>query len=73
MNGNGDRPKYLDLLDPTALGKIGRPYAYGLALNGEDGARAVLRNLKADFELIMALAGCAGPEQIGREQVVLEP
>src|SRR5262249_13436495 len=38
---------------------IGRPYAYGLGLAGQDGVRHVLRALRADFELTMRLAGYA--------------
>ncbi len=44
-------------LVPTAIG-IGRPYVYGLSIAGEQGVYEVLRNLLADFELTMALAGC---------------
>ncbi len=52
-----------DIVKALALGAravlIGRPYAYGLALAGEDGVRHVLRALRDDFELTMRLAGCA--------------
>ena len=48
----------------TAVG-IGRPYAYALALGGEAGVRELLRNFLADFELAMALAGCASRHEIG--------
>ena len=37
---------------------VGRPYVYGLAIAGEDGVRQVLRNLAADFDLTLGLAGC---------------
>ena len=36
---------------------IGRPYAYGLGLAGEDGVRHVLRALRNDFEITMRLSG----------------
>jgi lactate 2-monooxygenase len=38
---------------------IGRPYAYGLALAGQRGVQAVVRNFVAELDLTMALAGCA--------------
>lgn len=49
---------------------VGRPYAYGLALAGQQGVEEVLSNLMADFELTMALAGCKNLEEIGRESLV---
>ncbi len=50
-----------DIIKALALGAravlIGRPYAYGLGLAGENGVRHVLRALRNDFELTMRLAG----------------
>jgi lactate 2-monooxygenase len=43
-------------LGATAVG-IGRPYAYGLALGGDDGIVHVLRTLLAEADLIMAVDG----------------
>jgi lactate 2-monooxygenase len=43
-------------LGATAVG-VGRPYAYGLALEGEDGIVHVLRSLLAEADLIMAIDG----------------
>jgi lactate 2-monooxygenase len=40
----------------TAVG-IGRPYAYGLALDGTDGVIHVLRSLLAEADLLMAVDG----------------
>ena len=57
IRGGADVFKAL-ALGATAVG-LGRPYAYGLALAGENGVGEVLDNLAADFELTMALAGCA--------------
>ncbi len=48
---------------------IGRPYAYGLAIAGEDGTREVIRNLVADFDLTMALAGCASIRELTGERL----
>jgi lactate 2-monooxygenase len=43
-------------LGATAVG-VGRPYAYGLAIGGEDGVVHVLRSLLAEADLIMAVDG----------------
>ena len=40
----------------TAVG-IGRPYAYGLALDGTDGIVHVLRSILAEADLLMAVDG----------------
>jgi isopentenyl diphosphate isomerase/L-lactate dehydrogenase-like FMN-dependent dehydrogenase len=44
------------VLGATAVG-VGRPYAYGLALEGTDGIVHVLRSLLAEADLIMAVGG----------------
>jgi lactate 2-monooxygenase len=50
-----------DMYKALALGAsavcIGRPYAYALAIAGQTGVEAVIRNLLADFELTMRLSG----------------
>jgi isopentenyl diphosphate isomerase/L-lactate dehydrogenase-like FMN-dependent dehydrogenase len=38
---------------------LGRPYAYGLALGGQDGVTHVLRSVLAEMDLTLALAGHA--------------
>jgi lactate 2-monooxygenase len=43
-------------LGATAVG-VGRPYAYGLALDGVDGIVHVLRSLLAEADLLMAVDG----------------
>jgi len=43
-------------LGATAVG-IGRPYCYGLALDGADGAAHVLRSILAEADLLMAVNG----------------
>jgi lactate 2-monooxygenase len=62
-----------DILRAVALGAravlIGRPYAYGLGLGGEDGVRHVLRSLRNDFELTMRLSGYAGLAELGPESL----
>jgi isopentenyl diphosphate isomerase/L-lactate dehydrogenase-like FMN-dependent dehydrogenase len=63
-----------DVFKAVALGAravlVGRPYCYGLALNGEDGVREVLRNLLADTELTLGLAGCASLAEVSRSNVM---
>ena len=60
-----------DVFKALALGAtavcLGRPYVYGLALGGEEGVRAVIRNLIADFDLTMGLAGCRSVGEITSE------
>lgn len=50
-----------DVLKAIALGAravlLGRPYMWGLALDGEQGVREVLRNFLADLDLALALSG----------------
>jgi lactate 2-monooxygenase len=48
---------------------IGRPYVYGLAIAGELGVRAVLRNMISDFDLTMGTAGCASIKEINRDML----
>jgi len=57
-------------LGATAVG-IGRPYAYGLAVAGEDGVREVVRNHVAELDVTMALAGCRSVSEIGLESLRL--
>jgi len=63
-----------DVVKALALGArsvlLGRPYAYGLAVGGEDGVRDVVSNLLADLDLTLALAGCASVAELGRDNLV---
>jgi lactate 2-monooxygenase len=43
---------------------LGRPYAYGLALGGQDGVRHVLRSVLAELDLTLALCGFADLAQL---------
>lgn len=49
---------------------IGRPWAWGLAVNGEQGVSDVFKGLMADLELNAALAGCKNIHEIGRYTIV---
>lgn len=63
-----------DVFKALALGAdavcLGRPYVYGLALDGADGAEAVIRNILAELDLTMGLSGCASVAEITRERLV---
>jgi lactate 2-monooxygenase len=63
-----------DIFKALALGAravlIGRPYCYGLAIAGSAGVLDVIRNLHADFDLTLGLAGCASVADIGPERLV---
>lgn len=60
-----------DIVKALALGAravlIGRPYAWGLAVNGADGVMQVLDILNREFLSAMALCGVTSLEQINRE------
>jgi isopentenyl-diphosphate delta-isomerase len=51
---------------------VGRPYVYGLAIDGADGAEAVLANLLADFDLSLGLAGHDSVAGLDRDALVHE-
>jgi len=65
-----------DVFKALALGAqavlLGRPYCWGLAVNGEQGVREVLLNLLADVELTLGLAGCASCAEVGRDNLIEE-
>ncbi|KAM8821689.1 2-Hydroxyacid oxidase 2 isoform 2-T2 [Eudromia elegans] len=48
---------------------IGRPALWGLAYKGEEGLQDVLRILRDEFRLSMALTGCSSVSEIGRHLV----
>ena len=60
-----------DVFKALALGAkavgVGRPIIWGLAVDGEQGARRVLDILRKDFELTMRLCGCATIEDIKKD------
>lgn len=51
-----------DILKALALGaravQVGRPVLWGLAVDGETGARHVLELLRTEFDLALAMCGC---------------
>ena len=63
-----------DVIKAIALGAravlVGRPVVWGLAADGEQGARRVLELLRAEVDLAMALCGCPSVSDITRDLVV---
>ncbi len=62
-----------DVFKAMALGAkavlVGRPYAYGLALAGEQGVKEVIANLLADIDLTMGLAGCTSWKEVTKDKL----
>jgi len=62
-----------DVVKALALGAravlLGRPILWGLAVNGERGARRVLEFLASEIDLAMALCGCRDLGEITRDLV----
>ncbi len=60
-----------DVLKALALGAdavcLGRPYVWGLTLDGQAGVEAVLRMTLGELDLTMALCGLTRPDEIGPE------
>jgi lactate 2-monooxygenase len=58
-----------DALKALALGAdavcLGRPYVWGLALDGQAGVETVLKMVLAELDLTMALCGYTQPDQLG--------
>lgn len=58
-----------DVFKALALGAravlVGRPYVYGLGLDGQAGVEHVIRCLLAELDLTLALSGHAGPGTVG--------
>jgi L-lactate dehydrogenase (cytochrome) len=71
VRGGADMMKALALGAQAVL--IGRPYVYGLALDGEAGVRHALRALRNDFELTMRLAGLARLSELGPDCLQRRP
>ena len=57
-----------DAVKALALGAdavlLGRPYLWGMALEGAEGVEKVLRHLLAELDLTMALSGCTKPAEL---------
>lgn len=63
-----------DVFTALALGAVavlvGRPVAYGLAIAGASGAEAVLRDIIAEFDLVLGLTGHRSVADIHADSVV---
>ncbi len=57
-----------DVIKALALGAdavlLGRPYVWGLALEGQEGVEKVLKMVLAELDLTMALCGYTSPDQL---------
>ena len=66
-----------DVLIALALGAdaclIGRPYIYGLAIDGADGVRQVIENIVAELDLTMGLLGVPTIEALSPDLLVPAP
>ncbi|MET9504432.1 lactate 2-monooxygenase [Streptomyces sp. NPDC006622] len=63
VRGGGDVFKALALGARAVL--LGRPYVYGLGLDGQPGVEHVIRCLLAELDLTLALSGHATPATVG--------
>uniref|UniRef100_A0A2K6GFF1 Hydroxyacid oxidase 1 n=1 Tax=Propithecus coquereli TaxID=379532 RepID=A0A2K6GFF1_PROCO len=74
---DGGVRKGTDVLKALALGAravfVGRPIIWGLAFQGEKGVQDVLRILKEEFRLAMALSGCQNVKVIDKTLVRKNP
>ncbi|TXC96483.1 lactate 2-monooxygenase [Streptomyces sp. ISID311] len=65
-----------DILKALALGAksvlVGRPYAYGLGLDGQAGVEHVIRCLLAEFDLTLALSGHSRPTTLTADDLIEE-
>ncbi len=63
-----------DVFKAVALGAravlLGRPYAFGLGVGGQQGVADVVHNLLADLDLTLGLAGCRSFADVGRQNLV---
>jgi lactate 2-monooxygenase len=66
-----------DVVKALALGAqavlIGRPYLYGLALDGQAGVEHVLRCMLAELDLTLTLSGYASHHELTRESLKPRP
>ncbi|MET7795167.1 lactate 2-monooxygenase [Streptomyces decoyicus] len=65
-----------DIFKALALGAksvlVGRPYAYGLGLDGQAGVEHVIRCLLAELDLTLALAGHSRPATLTADDLIEE-
>jgi len=60
-----------DVIKALALGAdavlLGRPYVWGLAVDGAEGVGAAIDNVVGDLDLTLGLIGCSSVRELGRE------
>ncbi len=63
-----------DVVKALALGAdavlLGRPYAYGLAVGGQEGVRVVIEQLAAEIDLTLALVGARNVGELDESWIV---
>lgn len=63
-----------DVFAALALGAaavcVGRPYVYGLAIDGEAGVEAVLRRIIGEFDIVLGLSGHTSVAELGAHALV---
>ncbi|HWK18740.1 MAG TPA: alpha-hydroxy-acid oxidizing protein, partial [Solirubrobacteraceae bacterium] len=66
-----------DVIKALALGAdavlLGRPYLWGLAVDGESGVLAVLRAILAELDITLGLTGHQRPAELDRDLLVAAP
>ena len=65
IRGGADVAKALALGADAVL--LGRPYVWGLAVDGADGVTAVIDTMVGELDLTLGLIGCADVAELGRE------
>jgi L-lactate dehydrogenase (cytochrome) len=68
IRGGSDAIKALALGADAVL--LGRPYIWGLALEGQQGVETVLKMILAELDLAMALCGYTRPDQLSPDALV---
>ncbi|GAA5913765.1 hypothetical protein JCM8208_004158, partial [Rhodotorula glutinis] len=60
-----------DVFKALALGAqfvfLGRPWVYGMSINGEAGVRHVMRSLLAEYDILLNVAGWTSTDEVKRE------
>lgn len=63
----GGADAFIALALGATMVALGRPYAYGLAVAGEEGVREVVRNVLAELDITLGLSGHTSIGDVGRD------
>jgi lactate 2-monooxygenase len=63
----GGADAFIALAMGATVVAIGRPYAYGLAVAGEEGVREVMRNILAELDITLGLSGHTAIAEVTRD------